>query len=104
MRSRVFHYRYLSALLGATQASKAWEFPRTSGYYSTIQKPLGGGSDVDIAYGSQFSGLTTYANIPYVNCFSDKASAEDQSSKYDIAILGAPFDTVGYLLKIITLL
>ena len=36
-----------------------------------------------------FLGLTTFANIPYVSCLSD-SSAE----KYDIAILGAPFDTV----------
>lgn len=36
-----------------------------------------------------FLGLTTFANIPYVSCLSD-GSVE----KYDIAILGAPFDTV----------
>ena len=36
-----------------------------------------------------FLGLTTFANIPYVSCLFD-SSVE----KYDIAILGAPFDTV----------
>jgi hypothetical protein len=41
--------------------------------------------------GSQFSGLTTFANLPYVNCLVE----EDAESSYDIAFLGAPFDTVG---------
>lgn len=37
-----------------------------------------------------FSGTGTYAHVPYENCF-----VEDASSKpFDIAILGAPFDTV----------
>ncbi len=46
--------------------------------------------DVDIVTGSQFSGLTTFANLPYVNCFNE----EDVEASYDIAFLGAPFDTV----------
>ncbi|KAI1136081.1 arginase [Hypoxylon sp. FL0543] len=46
--------------------------------------------DVDIMTGSQFNGLTTYANLPYLNCLSDK---EAEGNRYDIAILGAPFDT-----------
>jgi agmatinase len=46
---------------------------------------------IDITSGSQFSGLSTYANLPYVNCFVD---AEADKVPYDIAILGAPFDTV----------
>ncbi|RAK74463.1 agmatinase [Aspergillus fijiensis CBS 313.89] len=43
---------------------------------------------IDIVTGSQFSGLTTFANLPYANCF-----VEDGSLTYDIAFLGAPFDT-----------
>ncbi|KAL4981071.1 arginase family-domain-containing protein [Aspergillus desertorum] len=46
--------------------------------------------NIDIVSGSQFSGLTTFAHIPYVNCFVD---SEAKSTSYDIAILGAPFDT-----------
>jgi hypothetical protein len=49
--------------------------------------------NIDIVSGSQFSGLTTFAHIPYVNCFID---SEAESSPYDIAILGAPFDTVSH--------
>lgn len=50
---------------------------------------------IDITSGSQFSGLTTYGNLPYVNCFLD---VEAEKSPYDIAILGAPFDTVSNML------
>ncbi|EFW18217.1 agmatinase [Coccidioides immitis RS] len=46
--------------------------------------------DIDIVTGSQFSGLSTFAHVPYVNCFID---GEAEKEKYDIAILGAPFDT-----------
>lgn len=48
--------------------------------------------DVDIVTGSAFSGLTTYAHLPYTNCFVE--TDEEKREKYDIAILGAPFDTV----------
>ncbi|MCJ1395025.1 hypothetical protein MMC18_007906 [Xylographa bjoerkii] len=66
-------------------------FPPVDAVYP-YRSSLGvGGSldDVDIATGSQFSGLTTFAHLPYVNCFVDK----DDAQKYDIAFLGAPFDT-----------
>lgn len=53
------------------------------------QHALGLNEDVDIVTGSAFSGLTTFANLPYANCFADSPIEE-----YDIAILGAPFDTV----------
>ncbi|KAI1191605.1 arginase [Nemania serpens] len=79
------------ALLGVFQV-RAWQFPHAPGS-STEQRPLGRlpDEDVDNLYGSQFSGLATYARIPYVNCLSDDDGAE--VGKYDIAILGAPFDT-----------
>ncbi|RWA05514.1 hypothetical protein EKO27_g9587 [Xylaria grammica] len=93
MRPAMFRL-FGAALLGASRASGAWQFPHAPSY-STAQRPLGGianDDDVDILYGSQFSGLNTYARIPYVNCFSDD---EAEGTKYDIAILGAPFDTRG---------
>lgn len=52
--------------------------------------------DVDIASGSAFNGLTTFANIPYANCFVEDESTKDL--KYDIAFLGAGFDTVSWFL------
>lgn len=100
-------------LLGASR-TKAWQFPGSSSSYPTAeQKPLGRVSgvgvgfgydddDVDIAYGSLFNGLTTYANIPYVDCFSaeeEEGQSSSSSDKYDIAILGAPFDTVSNIAR-----
>ncbi|KZF26444.1 arginase, variant [Xylona heveae TC161] len=39
--------------------------------------------------GLKFQGLTTFANLPYVFCLSEEQNIES----YDIAFLGAPFDT-----------
>ena len=47
--------------------------------------------DVDIVTGSDFNGLTTFAHVPYLNCLRER------SESFDIAILGAPFDTVSRL-------
>ena len=61
-----------------------------------IQQSFGSdavGEDLDLSL-PMFNGLTTYAHTPYVHCLG-KEDADVQ--KYDIAILGAPFDTVGSL-------
>lgn len=55
------------------------------------QTYLAGGDFIDITTGSEFFGLGTFANLPYVNCLS---SNDDGEGRYDIAIMGAPFDTV----------
>lgn len=71
-----------------------FEFPPGPGQQLPLERSqltLDGESDVDILTGSQFSGLKTFANLPYVNCFSDREMA---GKDYDIAIMGAPFDTV----------
>jgi len=39
-----------------------------------------------------FAGLTTFANLPYVHCLADSPNKDVE--KFDIAFLGAPFDTV----------
>lgn len=77
------------ALLVITAAARDIVFPPVAGF-DAYQTPLGSGDDVDIISGSAFSGLTTFANLPYISCFNDKSETE----KYDIAVLGAPFDTV----------
>ena len=46
---------------------------------------------IDVTSDSEFFGLTTFANLPYVNCLKPD---ETEAGRYDIAILGAPFDTV----------
>ncbi|POS75269.1 proclavaminate amidinohydrolase [Diaporthe helianthi] len=106
----------LIALLGGTSSTAtAWQLPRNDlppemgslGYshgtgpgrgqqhplaWAPIHDDDDDDDDIDIVTGSQFHGLTTYGNLPYVNAFSDD-EAQHQGSKYDIAILGAPFDT-----------
>jgi agmatinase len=47
--------------------------------------------------GADFHGLSTFANLPYVKCMSP----DEEVEKYDIAILGAPFDTVRFSLYIL---
>jgi agmatinase len=64
-------------------------FPPASGF-SSDQVTLGFTSGPEINY-AKFAGLTTYANLPYVHCL---APEEEEVEKFDIAILGAPFDTV----------
>ncbi|ETS81288.1 hypothetical protein PFICI_06290 [Pestalotiopsis fici W106-1] len=77
---------------GSPPRTSAWEIPN-SPTLDDLQRPMRAGvygDDVDIISGSQFSGLKTYANLPYLNCIAD---AEAAGKPYDIAILGAPFDT-----------
>ena len=75
-------------LLPSSADARDITFPPISGM-EKFQKHLTNDDAVDIVTGSDFSGLVTFANLPYANCF--KASDMDA---YDIAILGAPFDTV----------
>lgn len=84
------------ALLVITAAARDIVFPPVAGF-DAYQTPLGSGEDVDIIVGSAFSGLTTFANLPYISCFDDKSETE----KYDIALLGAPFDTVSIAFTLI---
>ena len=66
------------------------------GAVNAYQRTLGGSSsgllvdDVDIISPSPFSGLPTFAHLPYIQCFDETLDVP----KYDIAFLGAPFDTV----------
>lgn len=78
-----------SALFGTVSAHEI-VFPKVVDaglYQSTLVSNL---DRIDIVSGSQFSGLTTFAQLPYATCFADGPASE----KYDIALLGAPFDTV----------
>jgi len=67
-------------------------FPPVSG----IQVPLDAaaaqhGSEIGMDLSAPlYSGLMTYANLPYVHCLAGDGEEVEQ---YDIAIVGAPFDT-----------
>ena len=80
-------------LLATTAAGRDILFPPLIAY----QSPFVDNADnslrahVDVS-SANFAGLTTFANLPYSHCLS-KDPAE--AGVYDIAILGAPFDTVG---------
>jgi hypothetical protein len=39
-----------------------------------------------------FAGITTFAHLPFINCLHP-VYAEESKEKFDIAIVGAPFDT-----------
>lgn len=75
-----------SCLVSARQIT----FPPVSGFLST--QSLLGNIEPDISQ-SKFAGLNTYANLPYVHCL---AGEDADVEEFDIAILGAPFDTVSY--------
>lgn len=68
-------------------------FPPLAGYTTADQVVLSGYNNPDISQ-AKFAGLTTYANLPYVHCLAPEG---EEVEKFDIAILGAPFDTVSFL-------
>ncbi|KAH0368949.1 Arginase/deacetylase, partial [Aureobasidium melanogenum] len=72
-------------LLASTAAGRDITFPPVAGYQSPMH--VLGHESIDIT-GAKFAGLTTFANLPYVHCLD-----ESGNEKYDVAILGAPFDT-----------
>jgi agmatinase len=67
--------------------SREITFPPSSGYASN-QVLLNGYTDPDIS-APKFAGLETFANLPYVHCLGN-----EEVEEFDIAVLGAPFDTV----------
>ncbi|KAH7116160.1 arginase family protein [Dendryphion nanum] len=68
-------------------AAREITFPPIAGI---AQQQVFGQEAIDISTGSAFVGLTTFANLPYVHCL---AGENEDVEKFDIAILGAPFDT-----------
>ena len=86
-----FVYQLVITVIISSIAAREIVFPPVYGLAS--QEVLGHGGSIDVT-ASAFAGLTTYANIPYVHCLAK----DDQIEKFDIAILGAPFDTVSIIL------
>jgi agmatinase len=79
----------LLSIIPALSNAREIVFPSVSGY-TTDQTILGGYNEIDVSQ-AKFAGLTTYANLPYVHCLAPEGEGVE---KFDIAILGAPFDTV----------
>nr|OQO20976.1 hypothetical protein B0A51_09665 [Rachicladosporium sp. CCFEE 5018] len=90
-----------AALLTAVNAREI-TFPPVSGVQQPVGASYGNGvGNMGFGFGddpldlsnSQFAGLTTYANLPYVHCLANTTATGSEVESYDIAILGAPFDT-----------
>jgi agmatinase len=61
-----------------------------SGEDGSYQSPIGEQKQSDaLQDGMKYAGLTTFANLPWVHCLSEDKEVE----RFDIAFLGAPFDT-----------
>ena len=73
----------------ATTSARQIVFPPSIGIDSTISATPG------LATSRPFAGLTTFANLPYVHCLADAES--DDVEAFDIAFLGAGFDTVCFI-------
>lgn len=92
-------------LLGALAHARDIVFPPVTGYlplqgqaaqqqFSSEDEPIEHIQDGATTPGVM-SGLMTFANLPYVHCLKDlKAESVAETDKFDIAFLGAPFDTV----------
>ncbi|KAH0842999.1 hypothetical protein AYO21_03287 [Fonsecaea monophora] len=82
-------------LLSASSIARDITFPPVSplqanlgSYAGQYRASVASGQD-PLAESSKYSGLTTFANLPWLHCLSP----DDNVDKYDIAFLGAPFDT-----------
>lgn len=64
-------------------------FPPISAIQSRGQSILSPERKDVLAESLRYAGLSTYANLPWAHCLSEEKDIE----RYDIAILGAPFDT-----------
>lgn len=76
----------LATIAGAhsNHAQKPIEGPHKSLWYNTFDNiPGDGGTQAD----SVFSGISTFGRLPYFPCLAS------DTEKYDIAFIGAPFDT-----------
>jgi agmatinase len=84
----MFYTLLLPATIAVIATAREISFPSLSGFSS--DQALMGVISPDISQ-AKFEGLATYANLPYVHCLAPKG---EEIEKFDIAILGAPFDTV----------
>ena len=55
-------------------------------------RPSDNSLDPEDDYTTAYAGITTFAHLPYVNCLHPRY-ADEAGEKFDIAIVGAPFDT-----------
>lgn len=79
----------LALLLSPTRVlARDIVYPSIDPLQLSLANTRGSGQD-DLFESQRYAGLTTFANLPWIHCMSSK----DDVEKYDIAFLGAPFDT-----------
>nr|XP_036581536.1 proclavaminate amidinohydrolase [Colletotrichum truncatum]KAF6789887.1 proclavaminate amidinohydrolase [Colletotrichum truncatum] len=86
--------RSFSIILLSLQTAAAWQLPHpaliNSPHRQQVPLAFHDDDDIDIFGADSLAGLRTFANLPYVNCFSEE---DIKSQRYDIAVFGAPHDT-----------
>ena len=80
----LFAFLFLYISFGHSEGSKS----PPNGYFS--QYPLLTEKEDALAFSDYRSPVVTFANVQYLNCYS---TISTDIERYDIAILGAPFDT-----------
>lgn len=88
MRSRTL----LTAGASLAIPAQAWQLPQAAmqhalGQQHAFYSASTHEDDIDIITGSQFHGLKTFANLPYVNAFLDD---EAKDNRYDIVRRNCP--------------
>jgi hypothetical protein len=73
-----------NALAVQAREQQPFQLPGDGGTFLSVEFLTRVGTQAD----SVFSGIATFGRIPYRECFG-----RDKHEKFDIAILGAPFDT-----------
>ncbi|KAF9876935.1 hypothetical protein CkaCkLH20_05781 [Colletotrichum karsti] len=83
---------FVVVALGLQGSAAAWQLPHKALAESPHdQIPLSlNVDDVDAFGANTIAGLKTFANVPFVNCFSEDG---EEGKRYDIAVFGAPHDT-----------
>ena len=79
-------------LLPCSSIAREIVFPPSVAIQGTNQKLLAipdFPDEANLAEFQKYAGLTTFANLPWVHCLS----SDEDVAKYDIALLGAPFDS-----------
>jgi hypothetical protein len=76
--------------LAFTEQRPFWIEDETQSNSPGIQSMFGGHQDEEFM--TAFAGITTFAHLPFINCLLP-TYPEESKEKFDIAIIGAPFDT-----------
>ena len=76
--------------LAFTEQRPFWIEDETQSNSPDLQSMFGGHQDDEFM--TAFAGITTFAHLPFINCLHP-TYPEESKEKFDIAIIGAPFDT-----------